>query len=399
MPRFAVRVVLPTPPLPEQIRIVRGEWTVKKFKQAFQGRLIALFKTTTVPGFPVQAWCSSWNGCLMNSGISSMGHQQTLLVMPNDGVEAVLNFIGQARHELRLKQFKLESEAVEAALQQAQARGVLVRVMLNPHTSGGDRWNDVAFERLKAYGIDVAWTSECFPVTHEKSIVVDNTAALISTFNLSDKYFTETRDYGVITYAQVAIDQVIAGFEADWQRSFFSPDLSIGLVWSSFHSRGQMARVIDAANERIWVQHPKYVDSVILERLIAARNRGVKVRVLCGGKHGISDWDIYDTFSSLRIMEGAGVKVRRQKHLKLHAKMIIVDAKCALIGSMNIDRSAFDIRRELGIETDAPEVIARCVESFDFDWQQASKYSAPDPLDPASHDQGELAPDPNFIHD
>jgi hypothetical protein len=48
---FAVRVVLPTPPLPEQIRIVRGEWTVKKFKQPFQGRLIALFKTTTVPGF------------------------------------------------------------------------------------------------------------------------------------------------------------------------------------------------------------------------------------------------------------------------------------------------------------------------------------------------------------
>ena len=328
-----------------------------------------------------------------------MGHQQTLLVMPNDGVEAVLNFIAQARHELRLKQFKLESEAVEAALLQAQARGVLVRVMLNPHTSGGDRWNDTAFERLKAAGIEVAWTSDSFPVTHEKSIVVDNTAALISTFNLSDKYFTETRDYGVITYAQVAIDQVIAGFEADWQRSFFSPDLSIGLVWSSFHSRGQMARVIDAAKERIWVQHPKYVDSVILERLITARNRGVKVRVLCGGKHGISDWDIFDTFSSLRIMEGAGVKVRRQKHLKLHVKMIIIDTKSALIGSMNIDRSAFDIRRELGIETDAPEVIARCVEFFNFDWQQASKYSPPDPLDPASHEQGELAPDPNFIHD
>ncbi len=125
----------------------------------------------------------------------------------------------------------------------------------------------------------------------------------------------------------------------------------------------------------------------------------MKVRVLCGGKHGISDWDIYDTFSSLRIMEGAGVKVRRQKHLKLHVKMIIIDTKSALIGSMNIDRSAFDIRRELGIETDAPEVIARCVEFFNFDWQQASKYSPPDPLDPASHEQGELAPDPNFIHD
>ena len=50
----------------------------------------------------------------------------------------------------------------------------------------------------------VAWTSESFPVTHEKSIVVDDSAALIATFNLSDKYFNETRDYGVITYATPA---------------------------------------------------------------------------------------------------------------------------------------------------------------------------------------------------
>jgi phosphatidylserine/phosphatidylglycerophosphate/cardiolipin synthase-like enzyme len=335
----------------------------------------------------------------MTSGITSAGHHQTLLVMPDDGVTAVLEFIGQARQELRLKQFKLESEAVLAALQEAKNRGVFVRVMLNPLTSGGDRWNDHTYELLKGWGIDVAWTSEAFPVTHEKSIVVDNSAALISTFNLSDKYFTETRDYGVITYAQQAVDQVIACFEADWQRSFFSPDLSVGLVWSSFHSRGQMARVIDAAQERIWVQHPKYVDSVILERLVAACNRGVKVRILCGGKHGISDYDLYETFASLRLLDSAGIKVRRQKHLKLHVKLIITDSKNALIGSMNIDRSAFDLRRELGIETDALEVVARCVSCFNFDWQQSDKYRAPDPLDPSSHDHGELAPDPHFIHD
>jgi phosphatidylserine/phosphatidylglycerophosphate/cardiolipin synthase-like enzyme len=319
--------------------------------------------------------------------------------MPDDGVAALQDFIAGASHELRLKQFKLESEAIELSLQQAHARGVKVRVMLNPHTSGGDRWNDSAFERLQAWGIEVAWSSDAFAVTHEKSIVVDNSAALISTFNLSDKYFTETRDYGIITYAQAAIDQVIAGFEADWQRAFFSPDLNVGLVWSSFHSRGQMARLIDSAQQRIWVQHPKFVDSVILERLVAASNRGVKVRILCGGKHGISDWDIFDTFSSLRLLESVGVKVRRQKHLKLHAKLIIIDQLKALIGSMNIDRSAFDIRRELGIETDAPEVLARCVECFSFDWKQASKYSAPDPLDPSMHNHGELPPDPNFIHD
>jgi phosphatidylserine/phosphatidylglycerophosphate/cardiolipin synthase-like enzyme len=323
---------------------------------------------------------------------------QRLLVMPDDGAAAVVELIDQAREHLLIKQFKLQSAAVEEALRRAQQRGVRVRVMLNPHTSGGDRWNDEAFALLQGWGIEVAWTSEAFPVTHEKSMVVDGAAALISTFNFSDKYFTETRDYGVLTQNADAVAQVMAGFDADWDRQFFVPRLDVGLAWSSAHSRGQMARVIDSARKTLWIQHPKYVDAVILERIIAARDRGVKVRVLCGGKHGISDWDVYDTFSSLRLMERAGVKVRRQKHLKLHAKLILVDGRAALTGSMNIDRSAFDVRRELGIEVDAPAVLERLQATFQADWKASKIYSAPDPLDPAFHDAGELPPDPHFIH-
>ena len=323
---------------------------------------------------------------------------QRLLVMPDDGSAAVVELIDQAREQLLIKQFKLQSEAVEQALLRAHQRGVRVRVMLNPHTSGGDRWNDEAFALLQGWGIAVAWTSEAFPVTHEKSMVIDGQAALIATFNFADKYFRETRDYGVISHDPAVIEQVSAGFEADWQRAFFDPRLDVGLVWSSFHSRGQMARVIESAEQTLWIQHPKFVDAVILERIVAARERGVKVRVLCGGKHGISDWDIFDTFSSLRVMERFGVKIRRQKQLKLHAKLILVDGRAALTGSMNIDRSAFDLRRELGIEVDAPEVVERLRRIFEADWKAAGKYSAPDPLDPSYHEVGELPPDPHFVH-
>jgi cardiolipin synthase len=171
------------------------------------------------------------------------------------------------------------------------------------------------------------------------------------------------------------------------------PRLDVGLVWSNAYSRGQMARIIEGASESLWIQRPKFVDAVILERIVAARERGVKVRVLCGGKHGISDWDIYDTFSSLRLMERFGVKIRRQKQLKLHAKLILVDGSFALTGSMNIDRSAFDVRRELGIE-----VVARLRDTFQADWEAAKHYSAPDPLDPTYHEAGELPPDPHFVH-
>ncbi len=90
---------------------------------------------------------------------------------------------------------------------------------------------------------------------------------------------------------------------------------------------------------------------MIIERIAAAADRGVKVHILCGGKHGISEWDILDTFASLRTLKRFGVKVHKQKNLRVHAKLIIVDDEQALVGSMNIDRSAFDLRRELGIMT------------------------------------------------
>jgi cardiolipin synthase len=319
--------------------------------------------------------------------------------MPDDGGQAVVELIAATSQQLLLKQFKLESPAVMEAILAAHGRGVEVRAMLNPHTSGGDRWNDAAFERLAAAGVAVSWTSDAFPVTHEKSMVFDRESALICTFNLSDKYFTQTRDYGVLSHAPAVVAEVIAGFEADWDRQPFKPDLEVGLVWSNRHSRGQLARLIDMAKRSLLIQHPKFVDAVILERIIAARERDVKVHFLCGGKHGISDWDIYDTFSSLRIMERFGVKVRRQKHLKLHAKLVLVDDHYAQTGSMNIDRSAFDLRRELGIESDAPEVVERLRQTFQSDWDQASPYHAPDPLDPSLHEDGELPADPHFVHD
>ena len=44
-------------------------------------------------------------------------------------------------------------------------------------------------------------------------------------------------------------------------------------------------------------------------------------------------------------------------------------------------------------------MVARLREMFQTDWENAEKYNAPDPLDPRFHDEGELPPDPHFVHD
>ncbi len=322
-----------------------------------------------------------------------------LIVEPDDGLEPVREFIATAQKSLLIKQFTYtEPSLIEAAIDRKKA-GVDVRVMLNAQRSGGDRANDESFEQLKSAGIDVQWASPKFYVTHEKSIVVDEEAAMVATYNLMIKYFTLTRDYGIITHDPEHVAQIVDVFNADWEHRDFTPSRHEDLLWSNSNSRYHMARFIDTAERKLYIQHPKFVDAVILDRIAAATDRGVRVRVLCGGKHGISDWDKLDTFSSLRTLSRFGAEVRKQKNLRVHAKLLIVDGERVLLGSMNIDRSAFDLRRELGIMTDDPVVVRRLKDVFKSDWLIAHHYDAPDPLDHSPVVEDDFPHDADLIHE
>ncbi len=322
-----------------------------------------------------------------------------LIVEPDDGIEPVRAFIASACETLLIKQFTFTEESlVEATIERAVA-GVAVRVMLNAQRSGGDRANDDTYHQLRAAGIDVQWSSPKFYVTHEKSIVVDEKAAMVATYNLMLKYFTATRDYGIITHDPRQVAQIVEVFNADWEHVEIRPDDSAGLLWSNSNSRHQMARFLDKATRTVHLQHPKFVDAVILDRLVAAAERGVAIKVLCGGRHGISEWDILDTFSSLRTLRRFGVKVHKQKNLRVHAKLIVIDESEALVGSMNIDRNAFDLRRELGLTTTDPAVVARLLDVFNGDWESSHHYHPPDPLDATAHHEDDFPHDHDLIHE
>ncbi|GAB4166455.1 MAG: hypothetical protein Fur0032_03870 [Terrimicrobiaceae bacterium] len=322
-----------------------------------------------------------------------------LIVQPDDGVTPVLELLNAAQCSLRIKQFTFTEASLIDKVIARHSEGLDVRVMLNPKRSGGDRANDETFEKLRIAGVPVRWSNPKFYVTHEKSIVLDGEAALIATFNLCTKYFTVTRDYGVLTQDPVRVAQIAEGFDADWEHRDWLPDPTTGLLWSNANSRLHMAEFIDRASSSLDVQHPKFVDATILDRLLAASERGVHVRILCGGKHGISDWDALDTFSSLRVLKRFGVKVHKQKNHRLHAKLLIADGEHALVGSMNIDRSAFDLRRELGTTISDPAILARLQETFDNDWESSSKYEPPDPLADAASAEADFPHDHELRHE
>lgn len=322
-----------------------------------------------------------------------------VLVQPDDGVGAVVTLIAQARQSILVKMFTFTSATLLGALLDATARGVAVRVMLNPQRSSGSRANDAVFEQLRASGVTCAWTNPAFPVTHEKSMVIDNRLVLIATFNFCDKYFTLTRDYGLVLDDVEIAAEVSACFEADWEGRTFHVPVESRLIWSNRTSRRAVCDIIDGTKHSLLLQHPKFSDVTVLDRLLHAQHRGVRLRILCGGRHGISESDLLDTFSSLRSLHRSGVTVHKQHGLRTHAKLIVADERRALVGSMNIDRSAFDLRRELGMVVEAPGAVARLTATFQADWDASSHYHAPDPMDLDLPPETDHPVDPELTHE
>lgn len=322
-----------------------------------------------------------------------------LIVGPDEGIQPVIEFIQQARKTIWLKQFKLIDPPMVGALADAAARGVAVRLILNERRSAGDRINDDTRRVMEESGVLVHWGSNRFAVTHEKSIVVDNRLAMIATFNSCPTCLAQTRDYGVISADEDEVDEIMSCFSADWDNRPFRPLPHSTLIWSPYDTRVRVAAFIDGAKKTLDIQHPKLCDTTVLDRILAAQRRGVRVRFLCGGRRGISEWDVLDSFSSWRILQHSGIRVRRQKALKLHAKLLVADGTQALVGSFNLDRSAFDLRRELGIVIGERPLAGRLAEIFQKDWDSAKPFRVPDPLHHDRPDAGELPDDPPFIHE
>ena len=128
----------------------------------------------------------------------------------------------------------------------------------------------------------------------------------------------------------------------------------------------------------MWIQNERYQDTVIIERLVRAATRGVKVHVLTKKPHSLKPGKLVEGIGGLRILQDVGVKVHTLKHLKLHAKMMLADDKRAIVGSINLAPGSFDSRRELAIETDHHHAVKRLEETAHADWEASHKIDLSD---------------------
>ena len=303
---------------------------------------------------------------------------RSLIILPDDSAQPVLDAINASTRSVRIKMFAFTHRPLLDAVVAAHRRGVDVKVMLNPERRDGETDNDAARETLQGFGIEVQASNPAFDITHEKSMVVDHEHAFVESLNWTDENFTETRDYAVVTPSAHEIAEIVDCFEADWHRQDFDPGEGSHLLWCPTNGRQRMADFIDGASKTLFVQNERYQDPVIIERLVRAARRGVKVHVMARAAHHLKAGKLLEGVSGLRILDDVGIKIHRLKHLKLHAKMILADDDRAIVGSINFSPGSFDHRRELAIDVRDHHIMKRLNHVAHHDWKNSERMDLTD---------------------
>jgi cardiolipin synthase A/B len=296
---------------------------------------------------------------------------RSLVVLPDDSAQPILDAINGATKSLRVKMFIFSDPALLKAVIEAQHRGVKVRVMLNPARRSGEAENEESRKTLSKAGVEVLDSNPAFDLTHEKSMVVDDRTAFVKSLNWETKNLTETRDYAVVTDHGHEVGEIIDCFEADWHRKSFDPGEHAHLIWCCGNGRNKIAEFIDQSKHTLFLQNERYQDSIIIERLVRAKERGVTVHVMARPPHTLKQEKLVEGVGGLRIMDDVGIKVHKLKHLKLHAKMLFSDGVRAIVGSINLAPGSFDSRRELAIEVRDDDVIGRLHKVVHHDWENS----------------------------
>jgi phosphatidylserine/phosphatidylglycerophosphate/cardiolipin synthase-like enzyme len=294
-----------------------------------------------------------------------------LTIEPEAGIAPALKLIQSAKHSIDLTMYELEDSRIEQALEQAESRGVQVRVLLNEGYYGQpDRVNpnQTAFDYLQAHGVPVRWTPKYFALTHQKTLVVDDTTSLIMTYNFTPQYYATSRDFGITDTDSKDIGAIESTFNADWQAQKITAPSGDDLLWSP-GSETAMIELINQANASLKIYNEEMADGKIVSALDAAAKRGVNVQVVMTDS---SEWH-----ANFRKLTGAGVQVRvyaASAPLYIHAKMILVDNRTAFLGSENFSIGSLNDNRELGIILTNAAIIKQLHATFSADFAGATTY-------------------------
>jgi Putative Ig domain/PLD-like domain len=304
-------------------------------------------------------------GCLAAAaGPARAASDFSLVILPDQGENAIYNFVNSATSSVNVTIYELNDTTLVGDLVAREKAGVTVRVILDQAQKS---YNTAAYNALTAGGVGVVWSSTAFTYTHQKTITVNNDESYISSGNFDTTYYATSRDYGVFDTDASDVAAIVAVFNADYAHSSITPSDGDDLVWSPTDSQTHLLSLINGATASLDIEEEEFSDTAIINAIVAAENRGVKVRVVLE--------DPSDYSSEVSEVENAGGQVTGYSSstgFYIHAKAIIADygtsAQKAFVGSENLTSNSLNDNRELGLITSDAGIVDGLESTFDGDF-------------------------------
>lgn len=137
-----------------------------------------------------------------------------LFVSPDNARERVLALIGSAETSIDFYAELIRDTEVLGALEDAVARGVHVRLIMNASLDPEDI---AAIEELASNGVEVRLMEAIY--IHSKAMVVDGDRALVGSINYSMTSLDRNREVAMLVDEPALVSRISAIYERDWVRS------------------------------------------------------------------------------------------------------------------------------------------------------------------------------------
>lgn len=235
--------------------------------------------------------------------------------------------------------------------------------------------------------------------THRKLLVIDGRVGFTGGVGIADLWEGHAQDPEHWRDIHFRIEgpvvwQFQAAFNDNWIKTsgtllngeaYFPPlgkvgDMDAHMLIASPAGGGESMHLmylmaIAAAERSIDLQAAYFVpDELIIKALIAARQRGVRVRVMVPGKHTDTDTVRLASKAQWGPMLAAGIKIHEYLPTMLHSKMLIVDRIMVSVGSANFDPRSFRLNDEASLNVYDSGFAAQMTRVFEADLEHTRPY-------------------------
>ncbi len=322
---------------------------------------------------------------------------------------AMLDAIASARHSVTFETYIYWSgtigERFAEVLSERAAAGVEVSVLID--WAGSAKMDGALIERMQEAGVRVEryrplrWYSlgRINNRTHRKLLVVDGRIAFTGGVGIADGWTGNARGPGHWRDMHFRVEgpvvlQFQAAFNDNWIKTtgrmlhgerYFPPQAQAGDVKAhlfmsspaggseSMHAMYLLA--LSSAEHSIDLAAAYFVpDDLIVQALLAARKRNVRIRILLPGAHIDSDTVRHASRASWGKLLAAGIEIHEYRPTMMHSKMLIVDREMVSVGSTNFDIRSFRLNDEASLNLYDRAFAERMSLIFEQDLAASSPY-------------------------